>query len=341
MTKKGILLVNLGTPDTPSVPDVKRYLDQFLMDGRVLDIPYFQRALLVKGAIVPKRGPQSAKLYSEIWDPETGSPLMHYSLVQQKMLQEALGEEYHVALAMRYQNPSIASALAELEKIPLESLRIIPLFPQYASATTGSIMEEVMRIMQKWNSFPSISILGDFYNHPTMIEVFADHAAQFDLNHFDHILFSYHGLPISQLQPHCMQSCTHHDEQDPCRTQMSGENRYCYVGQCFETTRLIADRLALPKEKYSVCFQSRLGKTPWIQPYTSDMLKSLADQGKKRLLVLCPAFVADCIETIHEIGVEYAEEFEEMGGHEVKLVPSLNDDPKWIQALVNMSTAKI
>jgi ferrochelatase len=339
--KKGILLVNLGTPDTPSVPDVKRYLKQFLMDGRVLDIPYLQRTLLVKGAIVPKRGPQSAKLYQQIWDAETGSPLMHYSLIQQKMLQEALGDEYHVELAMRYQNPSIESALNRFQKIPLESLRIIPLFPQYASATTGSIMEEVMRIMQKWNSFPSISILGDFYNHPTMIEVFAKNASQFDVSHFDHVLFSYHGLPISQLQPHCMSSCTHHSDEDPCRQSMSGANTYCYVGQCYETTRLIAKQMELEQDQYSVCFQSRLGKTPWIQPYTSDMLKTLADQGKKRLLVLCPAFVADCIETIHEIGVEYAEEFGHMGGQEVQLVPSLNDDPRWIDALVEMATSKI
>ncbi len=334
--KKGILLVQLGTPDKPTTRDVGRYLDEFLMDGRVIDIPYLTRALLVKGAIVPRRAPKSAATYKTIWDEETGSPLMYYSVKQQEMLQAALGEEYHVALAMRYQNPSLADVLEELEGMLLESIRVIPLFPQYASATTGSVIDRVMEIVRKWQYIPAISFVNSFCDDDLVVEVIAEHAKRHDLNSFDHILFSYHGLPVRQLQkinPRKEEACDSHG----CAVCRENTNPYCYVSQCYATTRAIVAKLGLREEQYSVCFQSRLGKTPWIQPYTSDALHDLATAGKKRLLVFSPAFVADCIETLDEIQVEYADEFKALGGEEVAMVESLNLNPKWIESLKRMA----
>lgn len=330
--KKGVLLINLGTPDSPSVPDVRRYLVEFLTDKRVIDIPGWRRQLLVRGIIAPFRAPNSARLYREIWDHQTGSPLLHYSLIQQRLLQERLGDEYHVELAMRYQNPSIASALAKLKPMNLESIRVVPLFPQYASASTGSVIDKVMELMRTWHTFPEVSFVNDFYDHPLMIEVFVEHALKHRPDTFDHILFSYHGLPVRQLDDVGV-SGTHTCEKAGCRQHIGAHNRYCYLAQCHATTRLIADRLAVKPGDYTVCFQSRLGKTPWIQPYTSDVLKQLAAKGKKRLLVFSPAFVADCLETLYEIGTEYATEFKALGGEKVQLVESLNDNPKWITAM--------
>lgn len=330
--KKAILLVNLGTPDRPERSDVKRYLNQFLMDGRVIDIPYFRRALLVQGIIVPLRAGNSAKLYKEIWDPETGSPLMRYSLRQQALLQEKLGDEYVVELAMRYQNPSIASALERLRQMQVEEIRIIPLFPQYASATTGSVIQEVMDVMRTWHTFPALSIVNDFYEDELMVEVFADNGVKYEPNSYDHVLFSYHGLPVRQLLEN-EPSGKHQCESAGCLHEINHQNRMCYVAQCYATSRAIAAKAGIPEENYTVCFQSRLGKTPWIQPYTSDVLKNMAEQGKNKLLVFSPAFVSDCIETIHEISIEYEEEFREMGGEKVQLVESLNEDPRWIEAL--------
>ncbi len=334
--KKGILLVNLGTPDSPSVPDVRRYLNEFLMDGRVIDIPAWRRFFLVRGIIVPFRAPNSAKLYRAIWDDETGSPLLHYSLLQQQLLQERLGDEYHVELAMRYQRPSIASALAKLKPMNLESIRIIPLFPQYASASTGSVIDKVMELMRTWHTFPEISIVNDFYDNGLMIDVFAENALKHDPQTYDHILFSYHGLPVRQLTD-VEPSRNHHCEKAGCREQIGEHNRYCYLAQCYATTRKLAQKLGLQPDRYTVCFQSRLGKTPWVQPYTTDVLKIQAAKGAKRLLVFCPAFVSDCLETIYEIGTEYATEFKALGGAHVQLVASLNAHPLWISALEHLA----
>ena len=337
--KKGILLINLGTPDSPSVPDVRRYLNEFLMDGRVIDIPAWRRFFVVRGIIVPFRAPNSAKLYREVWDEETGSPLLHYSLLQQRLLQERLGDEYHVELAMRYQNPSIASALAKLKRMNLEQLRIIPLFPQYASASTGSVIDKVMELMHSWHTFPEVSIVNDFYSNELMIDVFVENALKHAPKAYDHILFSYHGLPVRQLTD-IDPSGPHLCETAGCRERIDEHNRYCYVAQCYATTRLLAEKIGVDPDRYTVCFQSRLGKTPWVQPYTTDVLKTVAANGAKRLLVLCPAFVADCLETIYEIGTEYATDFKALGGEHVQLVESLNDHPLWITALEQLATGK-
>lgn len=330
--KKGVLLVQLGTPDAAATPEVQRYLTEFLMDGRVMDIPYLSRTLLVKGIIVPRRAANSAATYKTIWDENTGSPLMYYSLLQKEMLQAELGEEYHVELAMRYQNPSIESALKKMEGMLLESIKVVPLFPQYASATTGSVIEKVMEIMRKWQYFPSVSFVNSYCENEDMVAVFAENGKKHNIDEFDHILFSYHGLPVRQLgkvDPTGELKCPDAGC-DACRKEL---NTFCYLSQCYATTRAISSKLGLAPDRFTVCFQSRLGKTPWIQPYTSDVLHDLAQKGVKKLLVFSPAFVADCIETLDEIQVEYADEFKALGGEEVVMVESLNDNPRWIASL--------
>jgi len=337
MAKKGVLLVNLGTPDNPEVPAVKRYLDQFLMDERVIDIPKFNRTLLVKGIIVPFRSPKTSKLYKEIWD-ENGSPLLYYSKIQAKLLQDKLGDDYQVELAMRYQSPSIANALQRLKDNLVESIRVIPLFPQYASASTGSVMQLVMELVSKWPTIPPISFANSFHDNQLMIEIFAENARKHQPDTFDHVLFSFHGLPERQLLK-CDHTGNYCLKVDNCCQTLNDTNKFCYSAQGHDTARLLAKELGLPREKYTVCFQSRLGKEPWVQPYTTDVLKKLAAEGKKRLLVFSPAFVADCLETLYEITVEYHEEFKALGGEHVQLVESLNDHPKFIDALAGMVKA--
>ena len=337
MGKKGVLLVNLGTPDSPSTADVRKYLGEFLMDGRVIDVNPISRALLVKTIIVPFRGPKSAKLYQEIWDDKNGSPLLYYSKLQLQALRERLGDEYQVELAMRYQSPSIESALDTLKNALVDSIRVIPLFPQYASASTGSVYEKVMGLVGKWPTPPNISFINSFHDNELMIETFADNGLKYQPETYDHILFSFHGLPQRQLkksdhtQSYCLQV------KDCCQT-ITEANKFCYSAQCHHTARLIAARLGITEDKYTICFQSRLGSDPWVQPYTSEVIKKLAAEGKKSLLVFCPAFVADCLETVYEVSEEYGTEFKNLGGEKVQLVESLNDSPKWIDALVGLVT---
>jgi len=339
MIKKGILLVNLGTPDSPETKDVRKYLNEFLMDPRVIDINPVSRALLVKGIIAPFRAPKSGALYKHIWDSKTGSPLLHYSKLQHQALQQRLGDEYQVELAMRYQTPSIESALNRLKTALVESIQVIALFPQYASASTGSVYDKVMDIVRKWQTIPSISFVNSFHDNPLMIETFANNGKKHGPESYDHVLFSFHGLPQRQLIKcdhtgnHCLKSA------DCCQT-LSNVNKYCYSAQSYDTARLIAEKLNLPKEKYTVCFQSRLGSDPWVQPYTSQVVAQLAKEGKKRLLVFCPAFVADCLETVYEVTEEYGAEFKALGGEHVQLVESLNDSPTWIDALEEMVVGK-
>jgi len=335
MSKKGVLLVNLGTPDSPETRDVRKYLDEFLMDPRVIDINPVSRALLVKGIIAPFRSPKSAKLYKAIWHDKTGSPLLYYSQLQHKLLQERLGDEYMVELAMRYQTPSIETALDKMKAALVESIQVIALFPQYASASTGSVYDKVMELVRKWQTIPSISFVNSFHDNELMIETFANNGKKYQPETYDHILFSFHGLPQRQLIKcdHTGKFCL---KVDGCCNTLNDTNKFCYSAQSYDTARLIAEKLDLPKEKYSICFQSRLGKDPWVQPYTSEVVAKLAGEGKKRLLVFCPAFVADCLETVYEVTVEYGDEFKALGGEHVQLVESLNDSPTWIDALEQM-----
>ena len=338
MGKKGVLLVNLGTPDSPKTADVRKYLNEFLMDGRVIDVNPVLRALLVKGAIVPFRSPKSAKLYQEIWSPENGSPLLYYSIKQAELLQESLGEDYQVELAMRYQSPSIESALKKLKAANPDSLKVIALFPQYASASSGSVYQKVMEQVSKWLTIPDLSFVNSFHNNKLMIENFVETGRKYQPETYDHILFSFHGLPQRQLiksdptQKHCLKTAD-------CCAALTDANKFCYSAQCHDTARLIAEKLNLSKEQYTICFQSRLGNDPWVKPYTVEVVAELAKQGKKRMLFFCPAFVADCLETVYEVSVEYQEGFKALGGEKIQLVESLNDSPKFIDALKEMVVA--
>ncbi len=331
--KKGVLLVNLGTPDAPSRGAVYRYLKEFLLDPRVIDYNWLARNLLVRGIIAPFRSGSSAKLYQILWTPE-GSPLKVYGERVAEGVQQLLGDEFVVELAMRYQNPSMKSAVDRLYEQQVSEIIVFPMFPQYASATTGSVHEEVMRLLTKKDNIPALKLINSYYDNESMIDIFADNARQFDLDQYDHIIFSYHGLPQRQLRKadegnHCLQN-------ENCCQQIGKANQFCYSAQCHGTTRAIASQLGLSPDQYTTSFQSRLGPEAWAKPYTSVVLEERAEKGAKRILVFSPAFVSDCLETIVEIGTEYQEEFEEMGGEKVDLVPSQNDDPRWIKTVAEL-----
>ncbi|GJM32915.1 MAG: ferrochelatase [Saprospiraceae bacterium] len=331
--KKGILLVNLGTPDAPTRGAVYRYLKQFLLDPRVIDISWLGRNLLVRGIIAPFRSKDSAKLYEQLWTPE-GSPLKIYGERLAEGVQKVLGENYIVELGMRYQSPSIESALDRLIARQVNEIIVLPLFPQYASASTGSVHEEVMRLLAKKLAIPNVRMINSFHDYAPMIELFADNARALDPDSYDHIIFSYHGLPQRQLVK--TDTCNHCLQSADCCQNISAVNQFCYSAQCHDTTKALAKALNLKPDQYTTSFQSRLGSAIWAQPYTTDILKKRAQLGNKKLLMFSPAFVADCLETIVEIKVEYHEEFVEMGGEKVTLVPSLNDDPRWIKAVADL-----
>lgn len=330
MGKTGVLLVNLGTPDEPSRGAVYRYLKEFLLDYRVIDINTISRNLLVRGIIAPFRSKPASEAYKELWTKE-GSPLKVYGYRLRDLLQEAMGEEYIVSLAMRYQSPSIEEGIRELLNANVSEMIIVPLFPHYASASTGSVHEEAMRILSKEPLIPKLSFINSYYEHPAFIKAFTKRVKEHDISNYDHILFSYHGLPVRQL---VKSDRSNHCQQVPdCCANISEKNQHCYSAQCYGTTKALVKELELKEGQYTTCFQSRLGRDPWIQPYTTDVLKERAEAGDKRLLFICPAFVADCLETTVEVGIEYQEEFEELGGESVQLVESLNDDPVWVNAL--------
>jgi ferrochelatase len=331
--KTGILLVNLGTPDSPSTGDVRKYLREFLSDPRVVDINAIGRFLLVNLIIAPFRAPKSAKLYSEVWT-DKGSPLLLYTVQQKEALAQLLGPEYKVEYAMRYQSPSMESVLEKFKQPVYKKIKVIPLFPQYASATTGSVHQKVMDIVSKWEIVPEIEFINSFCDDPDMIRIFADRGRALNIENHDHIIFSFHGLPKRQIRKG---DCFNHCLKDNCCDTLTEKNAFCYSAQCHRTAHLIAAELGLSREHYSISFQSRLGRDPWIQPYSDEIIKQRAKAGDKRLLIFAPAFVSDCLETIHEIGVEYDELFHEHGGEKVTLVPSLNDHPEWTNVLAKMA----
>lgn len=329
----GVLLVNLGTPDSPDPSDVKRYLHEFLTDGRVIDLPWLQRQLLTRAVIVPRRYRESAANYREIWRKE-GSPLMIYGLSAAEKLQERLGEGFRVELAMRYREPSIAKGLEKLSRS--DEIVILPLFPQYASATTGSIHQRVMEVVSAWQTIPAMRFIRSYPLQPQMIEAFAERVKRHAIDEYDRLLFSFHGLPERQLKRADRSGCCL--EKEGCCLTLTASNRSCYGAECYATAEAIAKKLNLERGKYSVSFQSRLGSDPWIKPYTSDLLKEFAEGGILKVLVICPAFVADCVETIHEIAIEYEKEFIAAGGKRLRLVEGLNDHPLWIEALAALVT---
>ena len=331
--KKGVLLVNLGTPDAPTRSAVYRYLKEFLLDRRVIDVSWLKRNLLVRGIIAPFRSGDSAKLYQKLWTKE-GSPLKIYGEKLVAGVQDLLGEPFEVELAMRYQNPSIESAIEKLYAKKVSEIIVVPLFPQYASASTGSVHEEVMRVLSKKETIPVLKMINSYYDYEEMIDVFVENAKKYNIDSYDHFLFSFHGLPQRQLKK--ADNCNHCLIVENCCSSISTKNQFCYSAQCFATAQAIAKKLDIKPEDYSICFQSRLGRDPWVQPYTSETIEERAQKGDKRMLVFCPAFVADCLETTIEVLEEYNEEFLEKGGEQLDLVESLNDNPKWIKAVKDL-----
>ncbi len=322
--KQGLLLINLGTPDSPNVKDVRRYLKEFLSDPRVVDLPTLVRTILLYGFILPFRPKRSAHAYQSIWQAD-GSPLLLNCLSLKEKLQTELSGSYQVALGMRYGKPSIASALADLKNC--QSITVLPLFPQYSSAATGSAIESVYNTLKTYETQPHLTVIRDFYNHPGFIQSMALQIQPY-IEHHDYVLFSYHGLPERQIiKGGCRAVC-----EGTC-PYLSVDQPPCYRSQCFATSQALAQTLNLEPEQYSSTFQSRLGRTPWIKPYTDEVMPKLASQGVKNLLVACPSFTADCLETLEEIGIRGKALWLECGGENLTLVPCVNDSPAWLQGI--------
>ena len=335
MSKTTVLLVNLGTPDSPSVTHVRSYLSQFLNDPRVIDIPWLLRKILVNLIIVPFRAPKSAKIYKDLWTPD-GSPIITHGNKVKHLLQEKLGADYTVELAMRYKNPSVPSVLERIQKSNPSKIITIPLFPHYASASTGSAIEEVMDIIRKWWVITELSFVSQYWDHPGFINAFIQRGMEHNWKDYDHVIFSYHGLPERHVDKVYDDGlCNDRD----CLHEVNDENQYCYKATCYGTTRLLAEGLGIPEEHYTVSFQSRLDEK-WIHPFSDEVVAQKGKEGAKKLLIFSPAFVADCLETTIEIGEEYQEIFEENGGEKVQLVESLNDHPIWIEALEEMARTR-
>ena len=332
--KTGVLLIQLGTPDSPKTRDVRIYLREFLNDPRVIDIPWLPRKLLVNGIIVPFRAPKSAKIYQELWDmTDDGiSPLMTHTEKVKELLQDRLkNDNVIVEMAMRYQNPSRDSVLSKRKTANYDEIIILPLFPQYASASTGSAIEKALDIIRKWWVIPNIKVISQFYDNEGYLDSIVERTKEFHLKSYDHILFSYHGLPerqVDKVYEEDTDLCT----DQPCESEINDKNKFCYKATCFATTRLLAEKLGLKEEDYTVCFQSRLDKK-WLTPFSDKIVEERAKKGDKNLLAFSPAFVADCLETLVEIGGEYQEIFEEHGGEKVQLVPSSNSHPRFIDGL--------
>jgi ferrochelatase len=339
MKKTGVLLLQLGTPDSPSTSDVRTYLSEFLNDPRVIDLPWLARKLLVNGIIVPFRAPKSAKIYKKLWEHGNGvSPLLTYTQSVQNLLAERLqNESITVEMAMRYKNPSMDLVLDRMHKANYDQIIIIPLFPQYASASSGSAIEKAMNLIRKWWVIPEIKIVNQFYDHPAYIDSIVERAKAFNFDEYDHILFSYHGLPERQVDKVYDDGLC---EDQPCETTLNEENKFCYKATSYATTRLIAEKLGLKESDYTVCFQSRLDKK-WLTPFSDVIVEEKGKKGAKKLLAFSPAFVADCLETIIEIGDEYQEIFEEHGGEKVQLVPSSNDHPRFIDCLEDLVRTRL
>jgi ferrochelatase len=326
--KTAVLLINVGTPDEPKVKAVRRYLSEFLNDRRVIDIPLVLQKILVNLIIVPFRAPKSTKLYERLWT-EKGSPLLYYSESLQEGLQQKLGSKADVLMAMRYGNPTISKALAAIQKGNYDRLVILPMFPQYASSTSGTSIQAVMDQIKKWNTIPEIHANNQFYDHPAFLDAFAERIQSYQPEMYDHIVFTYHGLPNRHLDKnHPGESFTSCN----CENSLPEFGRFCYKATCYQTTRELAKRLNLLPDRYSVSFQSRLSNN-WMTPFTDKNLINRVQQGNKNILVIAPSFVTDCLETIVEISVEYKEMFEKNGGQKLQMVESLNDSPQWINAM--------
>jgi ferrochelatase len=334
MTDHALLLVNLGSPASTSVADVRRYLNQFLMDPYVVDLPWPVRRLLVS-LILVKRPEQSAHAYGSIWW-EEGSPLV----VLTRRLQSAMAEHWPhgpVEIAMRYGQPALPEVLERLAAQGVRKVTLAPLYPQFADSTVTTVVELAKQVINERQLPLQMRVLQPFYEHPEYIEALAASARPYLEQDYDHLLLSFHGLPERHLKKLFPKGSKHDLRTADCCHGASAEVRaVCYRGQCLATAKAFAQRMGIPDGKWSVSFQSRLGRDKWIEPYTETRLDELAKAGVKKLLVMCPAFVADCIETLEEIGMRGSEQFVEAGGRELVLVPCLNDHPEWVRVLADM-----
>jgi ferrochelatase len=329
---KGILLVNLGSPDSTAVGDVRKYLREFLMDGRVLDAPWPIRFCAVHFTILPSRPKESAHAYEKIWASE-GSPLVVTSRHAQNKLQERF--TVPVELAMRYQNPSIESAIRKLDYLKVDDLFLIPLFPHYAMSSYESAVERVKKVARFLVPKMKITVQPPYFDAPDYIEALVAGAQDYLQDGYDHLLFSFHGIPERHLRKSDPTRC-HCLKKENCCEVSSPAHATCYRAQCFKTVAAFVAKANVPKEKYSVSFQSRLGKDPWLKPYTDYELAEFPRRGVNKLLVICPAFVSDCLETIEEIGMRGKETFLGAGGKEFTQIPCLNEHPLWLSALEKM-----
>ena len=329
--KRALLIVNLGTPNKPTYFSVFKYLRQFLMDGRVININPILRFFLVNLFICPIRSFSSTKIYKKVWNDETGSPLLHNTKKLTEKIQSKL-PEYIVEYAMRYQSPSIEKVLNKLLIQNPDEIIILPLFPHYAAATTGSVYEEVSRILSKKWVVPKIKFINQFYDNDKFIDAWVEKAKKFDFNSYDKIIFSYHGIPNSHVDNVYENSvCNDHD----CEIKITEINKFCYKATTYETTKLIASRLNISPENYVVTYQSRL-TNKWLSPFTDEVLQAIANEGTKNVLVFSPSFTADCLETIIEIGDEYNELFINSGGQKLDYVESLNYSDLWSDAIISI-----
>jgi len=321
--KTAVLLVNLGTPDAPTVGKVRTYLSQFLNDKRVIDLPWLVRKILVNGIIIPFRVKKSTALYKRLWT-EKGSPLIYLSEELKEKVQTECGDNCKVFFGMRYGNPGYKKALSEIKKGGFNKLVVLPLFPQHALSTTETSFVAVEKEIQKQKIKVELLKIGQFYKHPGFVQAFAEQAKKYKPNTFDHVLFSFHGLPNRQ------------DE----KSKPEGIADYSYSNACYETAKLISAELNISESNYSVSFQSRLSRN-WLTPFSDELLFEKLNEGKKKILVLAPAFVTDCLETIVEIEYDYAEEFLKNGGEKLQLVSSLNAEDIWVKSLIEIINERL
>jgi len=333
----GVLLINLGTPDAPTPEAVGRYLREFLMDPFVINMPAPLRWFLVNVLIVPRRKHKSAEAYQKVQMPE-GSPLLVHTRALANEVARSLNEtddNYVVEFGMRYGNPSIKSALQSLKSRGVSRIIVLPLYPQYAESSFETALVETKRRARELGCENLLTFLSPFYDDAGFIRAWAEHLrANLNPETTDHVVFSFHGLPVRHLNK--FHSGERSSTPAECCVEVTSANQNCYRAQCFSTARAIAKSLELNPDDYTVSFQSRLGRAEWINPDTVDVLQDLARRGVKRLSVACPSFVCDCLETVEEIGLRGQETFQAAGGQRLQLVPCLNSDSHWVEALANL-----
>ena len=332
--QKAVILVNLGSPDLPRKDAIRRFLKELLSDPKVMDIPAVLRWVILNFLILPFRPAKIIKNYQQIWT-EDGFPLITHSKNLADAVSRKLGNNYAVQMVMRYGSPSIEAGVRTIQELGITDIKVLPLFPQYATATTGSVLEKVFKLLDAGKEFPRITVGNAFYDDERFIDCWVKKGLSYLGDGSEHVIFSFHGLPVSQIQS-LAQSGRDCNESKNCCDQINDQNKNCYRAQCVQTATKIAIGLGISPDNYTISFQSRLGRTQWIEPYTSQVVQDLATRGIKNLLVFCPSFVADCLETLFEIEVEEKERFISLGGESLTLVPSLNSEESWVEALFHL-----